>query len=417
MTTHPVDPAAASPAAAIPAASATRPASLDAVLAYAWTADEFTATDAMVTTGHTRSTTIDALGSLISLGLLRELPNAREAGDYRKGRPARRFALRAEAAAIVAVDAGNVHVTVTVADLRARPLATERIRLQPDRDEPAARRALIAAAVDRALGTAGRSRTDVLVVSVGVAAPVDAAGRSPRHPTGFWERMNPGLIDEFAWAPLVRIENDASLAAVAEGASGSAVGCRNYIALLAGGRFGAGVVVDGHLLRGAHGGVGEMVALDHVEGVGNAEGLGARAAKWAAEAVADGEVDPRGPLARLAPARLDGRAVLDLATRGDADAARIAERTGVLLARIVSVLGSMFDPQRIVVSGAIADGAEVVVAAARAALPTDLDLPAPELVVSRLGADVVVTGALAAGVGLARERALDIWAREPVAAG
>ncbi len=70
----------------------------------------------------------------------------------------------------------------------------------------------------------------------------------------------------------------------------------------------------------------------------------------------------------------------------------------------------MFDPERVVISGAIAAGADQIVAAARRALPTGLDLPAPELVVSRLGADVVVTGAVMAACAAARENALDIWA-------
>ncbi len=391
------------------AAAPPRPASLDAVLAYAWSTGEFTATDALEATGLTRSTTIDAMDALARLGLLEELPNARQAGEYRKGRPARRFSLRADAAVLVGVDAGNVHITATVTDLREQQLATRRTTLVMDRDHPAARARIIAAAVDDALSDAGRSRDDVLAVCVGVPAPVNAAGRSPHHPRGFWERMNPGLSDTFAWAPIVRIDNDASLAAVAEGAVGAAVGCRDYIALLAGVRLGAGVVVDGNVLRGAHGGVGEMVAFEHVDGVGTADGLGARVAAWAAAAVADGEASPDGTLAAIAAGEPDARAVLELAAAGDAAAMAIVDRVGAVLARIVSVLGSMFDPQRVVVSGAISEGIEAVVVAARRSLPTDLDLPAPELVVSQLGADVVVTGAVSAAAAAARLGALDVW--------
>lgn len=392
-------------------AASMRPASHDAVLAFAWATQEFTATEAMQATGLTRSTTIDALDALTGLGLLQELPNARLAGDYRKGRPARRFSLLDDAAVLVGVDAGHVHLTVVVTDLRSRPLATQRTTLELDHDPAAARSALIVAAIDEALEAAGRARAQVLAVCVGVPAPVNSEGRSPRHPTGFWERMNPDLVDALAWAPIVRIDNDASLAAVAEGTLGAAVGCRDYIALLAGSRLGAGVVVDGALLRGRHGGVGEMVAFDHVEGVGSADGLGTRIATWATRAVADGHADADGRLARIPPGDLDARAVLELAAAGDADARAIAERVGAVLARIVSVLGSMFDPQRVVISGGISPGVEDVAAAARRQLPTDLDLPAPELVVSTLGADVVVTGALAAASAAARDRALDFWPR------
>ncbi|MGC5075991.1 ROK family protein [Agrococcus sp. DT81.2] len=396
----------------LPAARA-RPASYDAVLAHAWTVEEFTATDVIQGTGLSRPTAIEAMEALARIGLLHELPDARQGGDYRRGRPARRFALRGDAAVLVGVDAGNVHVTATVTDLRSRALATHRTILEMDRDDPSARRTLIQGTVDAALQDAGRTRSDVLAVCVGVPAPVNAAGRSPRHPAGFWERMNPGLIDALSWAPLRRVDNDASLSAVAEGAIGAAQGCRDYVTLLAGARLGAGVVVDGNVLRGTHGGVGEMVAFDHVTGVGTADGLGARAEAWAVEAVATGAA-ATSALAALPRDRLDGRAVLELAAGGDEHARAIVDRLGDVLARVVSVLGSMFDPQLVVVSGAISAGIADVVAAARASLPTDLDLPAPELVASQLGTDVVVTGAIAAAAADARAHALDVWGADHV---
>lgn len=386
---------------------AARSPSQEAVWDYAWSVREFTASEAMAATGMTRSTVIDAMDGLAGVGLLRELPNARDAGLYRKGRPARRFELRADAAVLVGVDAGRGHVTVVVADLCSRPLVTHHVEADATSEDLAERRRVLTDAVDEALRRAGCERTDVAALCIGVPAPVDAAGRSPRHPEGFWDLMNPDLPEAFDWATLLRIDNDASLAAVAEGASGAAVGCRDYIALLAGDRLGAGVVIDGRVLRGAHGGVGEMVAFDHVEGVGSAHGLGHLAAQWALEAVSTGAVAADSALAR-AP-HLDGRVVLELAAAGDADARRIAERVGRMLARIVSVLGSMFDPSVVIVSGAVSDGVAQVAAEARAALPTDLHLPAPELVVSTLGADVVVTGALAAAADLARERLLGVW--------
>ncbi len=394
-------------------AGAARPASLDAVLAYAWDVDAFTATDAIEATGLTRSTAIETTEELIARGLLRELPNARAVGDYRKGRPARRFCLREDAAVLVGVDAGSELITVRVTDLRSRELTTRRVDVDPalggDADvDPAERRAVIVAAVRSTLTAVGCTAADVLALAVGVPAPVNKDGVSPRHPTGFWQRTNPGLIHAFDGIPLVRVHNDASLAAIAEGSVGAAVGCRDYVTLLAGVRMGAGVVIDGRLLHGAHGGVGEMVAFDHVEGVASADGLGARLSTWAAELVATGGAAPGSALAAVPSDRLDAAAVLTLAADGDADARALTARAGATLGRVVSVLGSMFDPRRIILSGPLSRGAEIVVDAARAALPTDLDLPAPALVASDLGDDVVVIGAVAAASALARDHALDV---------
>jgi predicted NBD/HSP70 family sugar kinase len=216
--------------------------------------------------------------------------------------------------------------------------------------------------------------------------------------------MNPGLVDLLSWAPIVRIENDASLAAVAEGTVGRATDSSDYVVLLAGERFGAGVVVDGHLLRGAHGGVGETVAFDHIVGVGTADGLGTRLTQWVRAA----SVPPGHPLFGAPPDTLTGRAVVDLAREGDAWAREFVERAGLLVARIAAVFGSLYNPQRIIVAGAVAEGLDEVVEVARMRLPHELDLPAPELLLSSLGAASVVTGAVSAANAAARRGVLHL---------
>ena len=386
-----------------------RRANLAAVLEHAWDAADFTASDAMARVGLTRSTTIDVIDELVGRGLLRELPNARAAGEYSKGRPSRRFELRADAGAVVGIDAGRAHLITTVADLRGATLVRERVDLDPENDAPEVRRARVAQALDGALSAAGLTRGQVTALCIGVPAPVDAAGGSPPHRDGFWRRMNPRFIDDFADPiPLVRVENDAYLAALAERAFGAAVGFDDFVVLLAGERLGAGVAVDGRILRGAHGGVAEMVAFDHVIGVGGAWGLGYRAAQWAREAVETGEVPPDHPLAQLREADIDGQHVLELAASGDPDALKVAERVGDALAVITGVFGSLFDPRRVIVSGAVADGIAPVIDAARRALPEELDLPIPEIHASALGADVVSIGAVAAAVETARTGVLDL---------
>ncbi len=387
--------------------SIARPASLDALLDFAWASAIFTATDAIDATGLTRSTAIGAIDSLVALGLLRELPNLRSTESYRLGRPARRFEFRADAGVLIGVDSGHERLTVALADLRGDEILAHHESFDLAESDPDVRRRQIAAAIDAALGEAQRAREDVLALCIGVPAPVNGAGRSPQHRAGFWQLMNPGFIDEFStWVPMVRIENDAYLAAIAEGSHGDAVGCRDYVALLAGERLGAGVVVDGRALRGAHGGVGEMGAFTRVRGVESDGGLGHIAAKFAREAIARGE---GGALAEVAPSELDGRAVMERAASGDRLALRVVEQLGGVLARIVSVLGNFYDPSRVIIAGAVPDGFEDVLTAARAELPATGEGRAPELVVSRLGGDVVATGAVAAALQAARTNALDVW--------
>lgn len=376
--------------------------SLGQVLDFAWGRGPFTATDAMAGASLTRSTTIDAIDTLVEVGVIRELPNARDAGECSAGRPARRFELPVDLGAVIALDAGDTHLGVTVTDLARAPLAHVRADLDPQHTV-GQRRAAILKHLDAALAVSGVPRDRILGLCAGVAAPVARNGSSPPHPDGFWERTNPGLAELLAgWAPVVEIKNDAALAAAAEGDLGEAVGCRDYIALIADERFGAGAVVDGHILHGAHGGVGEMVLFDHVRGVDSAEGLAPTIARLADDLVSSGEARPDGALARLTAEGLTADRVLALAATGDADATRIVRDAGAFLARVVAVLGSTYDPERVIVCGAIAETIQPVLDAARDVLRPLLDLPAPTILRSRLGADIVLTGAVSTALSAAR---------------
>lgn len=383
-------------------------ASLQAMLNFAWGRQAFVSTEAMDATGLTRSTSIEALDALIDVGLLMELPNARAIGQYSKGRPSRRFALRADAAVVVGMDAGRSQLTTTVADLSGATLAMETLRLDIDSGQRE-RRVAVIAAIDAALATAGRARDDVLAACVGVPAPVNSAGASPHQVGGFWQRMNPGLQELLeTWVPIVRIENDASLAALAEGSVGGAVGLSDFVVLLAGDRLGAGVVVDGHLLKGKHGGVGEMMAFDYVFGVESAIGIGLQLTDWVREAAAAKELPPGHSLAGIPVEELTGRMVLDLARSGDPWARGLVERAGALLARVAAVFGSLYDPERVIVAGAVAEGLAEVLEVAQNLLPMEINLPAPELRLSCLGAGSVSTGAVAGALDAARADVLKL---------
>ncbi|GAA1223285.1 ROK family protein [Microbacterium maritypicum] len=388
-------------------------ASVGAILDFAWTAGEFTATEAMAGTSLTRSTAIDAIDTLVGADVLRELPNARAAGTYRAGRPSRRFVLAPDLGVVIGVDAGDTHLAVTVADPLDRTLVHHRVEFEPSQSA-AGRRTTILERLGDALAEAEVTRDQVLAVCVGVAAPVNRDGISPPHPDGFWERTNPGLAEALRdWAPVVQIKNDAQLAAIAEGAEGAAIGCRDYVALLASERFGGGVVVDGHVLHGAHGGVGEGVVFDHIVGVGSAFGLRYAVQDQVRAAVDEGEIAADSAVGRLVEAdRIDPRLVLTLAASGDADAALVTSRVGATVARIVGVLGSMYDPARVIVCGAVAESIEPVLTAARRILPEELHLPAPEILASTLGAEVVSRGAVATARRAAREHAVPLLAEE-----
>lgn len=375
---------------------ASRGTSSEVLLAYAFDSGAFTATEAMAATGLTRSTVLAACDELVALGWLTALDDARAAGEYRKGRPARRYALDDRAGVVVGVDAGQHRVSVAVADLRGTVLGRSVASLGEDGLDVAVRLRALSDTVAAALAAAGAEPTEVLTVVVGIPAPVDAHGASPVDGR-YWDRMNPGF-DALGGLGRVVVENDANLAALAERPSS---GDASFAALLSGERFGAGIVVDGVLLRGARGGAGEMRVLDLVDGVHSSDGIGATARVLVAEAA-----DRIAPGSLLA-GRGGSERVFEAAAAGDPVALEVVDRLGDRLARVCVLLASLLDIDRVVVAGAVASVAEPVLVRARGHLASWDFGPVPELVASRLGADVVVLGAVA--------RAIDVVRGDPLA--
>ncbi|WP_260855763.1 ROK family protein [Curtobacterium sp. 9128] len=383
-----------------------RRSSLETVLDVAFTEQAFTASTVMARTGLTRSTVLAACDELVRSGWITALDDARTAGEYRLGRPAKRYELHRTAGLVVGVDVGNTRIAAVVADLRGTVLAQVERGAAAGTPGDDARRAAVAACVADALLQADHPGSPVLVTTVGVAAPVDRRGGSPSEDDGFWHRMNPGFAAALSGYGELVVENDANLAAIAERARGAG---DSFAALLSGERFGAGLIVDGVLLRGTHGGAGELRILNIVEGVGTPEGLGAACRTLAAAARAAGRILPGTPLATAAsePRVLDAPMVFAAAEADDPVALEIVERLAERLAKACIVLGSLLDIERVHVAGAIARPAERVIRRANALLQAGAFRPVPEVVASQLGADVVLVGAA--------QRALDTVRAHPLA--
>jgi predicted NBD/HSP70 family sugar kinase len=396
---------------------APRTANVGAVLELAWSAAAFTATDVIEATGLARSTAIALCDELIELGWLAELDDSRQSGaEYRKGRPARRYALRAEAGLLVGVDAGAHSITTVVTDIRGREVARAQRVVDPDADA-ASRIVVLDEVIDEALAGVGAvyaradgeagARPPVLCVAIGVPAPVDASARSPDSDE-FWRRMNPGLADliRSRGCPVI-VDNDANLAALAEGAIGAGVGAHSYIAMVAGERLGAGYVVDGRLVRG-RGKAGEMHLLSLIEGVGNPLGVAAVLRDWGRERRESGDLSADSPLALLPVEDIDAPAVFTAAESGDPDALDLLRQMADRLARIAAVLGGLLDVERIVFAGALAPSMPPLLDLTTAKLADYMNADPPELVASTLGADIVAQGAIASAMDHVRRNALGI---------
>ncbi|MEJ3404610.1 ROK family protein [Rathayibacter sp. YIM 133350] len=395
-----------------------RTMNLGRLLEHAWNRQAFTATDAMSWTGLTRSTVIGVCDELVRMGWIDELDDARSVGHYTKGRPARRYALRERAGAVIGVEAGYDRISAIVADLRGGRLATHSRAIPPltphrienGMTDAQTRRALVTEVVEAAVAASGMPQAAVLAITIGVPAPVDAAGRSPADAVGFWQAMNPGLVSRFPRVPLVTVENDANLAAIGEGSSPGGRGrdVDSFIAMLVSEGIGSGLMIDRRLVRGRRGGAGEMRFLDNVVGVGSPNGLAMLARQWAGDAIRSGTLPAASVLAQLDPATLDEHDVARAAAEGDDAATAIIARLSERLARICIVLGDLLDVDRIIVGGPVVDSLGVVIEAAAASLAASEDPTAPELVASELGTFGVGIGAVEHALGQVREHALGL---------
>ncbi|MCU1561963.1 MAG: sugar kinase [Arthrobacter sp.] len=369
-----------------------------AVLGFIRSTDLATGTELMARTGLTRASVLAVCEDLIRRGWIRELDSPLAAGSPGKGRPARRFGLNEQAGYVLGIDIGAATTTAAVADLRGTVLgrASERFRAT---DIPAEERiGAVDLACRRALKAAGTHPGRVLAVGAGIAAPVDRDGKvlASQH---FWSLFDVGLRSALkglhGWTVL--LENDANLAALGERWRGSGAGVDDLVVLLAGERLGAGVMESGRLLHGRGGAAGEMGYLDMVEGVGSSDGIASLARQWSA---AGG-----GPSA-------SARRVFEDAAAGDPAALEILERISERMARVIASIASLINPEQVVIGGAVADSAGVLLPGITALLPRFTVTP-PRVTVSPLGDAIVTVGAIRHALDYVEANALELQLAAP----
>jgi glucokinase len=220
------------------------------------------------------------------------------------------------------------------------------------------------------------------------------------------------LVDRLAEAleiPFV-VDNDVNLAALAHAWRGDARFVRDFVTISIGTGSGAAIVTGGQLLKGSHNAAGEIghlvlrqdqlhetvaSGLGRFEAFVSGPGIATRAQALLAE---------RGGPSMLEGVEMTAEAVLAAAATGDRIGREVVEELLDILAMAMIALVCTVDPELIVLDGAVG----------RSLAPylgqlTDRIAPAvpvaPRIVVSRLGRDATVTGAIAAALQLARRHA------------
>ena len=317
-------------------------------------------------TGLSRTTVHSLVAELKGWAMVQEVDAVQP--DARGGRPAIQLVLRDASQAVLGIDFGHSHVQVAIADMARNVRAERRCDLDVNHHaiEALDTSARLAA---ETLAESGFERSSLVGAGIGIPGPVDR-----EHGTAGSATILPGWVGLRIASEMqrrlgipVEIENDANLGALAELTWGAGRDCSNFAYVKAATGIGAGLVIDGRLLRGASGTAGEIghTTLDE-EGAlcycGN---------RGCLETVASGPSIIR--LVANGSDGADGSAltlehVVELVVDGDVRARRAVSDAGREIGVAVAGLCNLIDPERVIVGGMLSRAGEVLLQPLRESL-------------------------------------------------
>ena len=237
---------------------------------------------------------------------------------------------------VLAFDIGGTWVKYGIVDASGRLLFVDQLATQsaPDGKALLTRLLAVAAPLVTAYAPAGIAFSTLGIIDAREGRLVGAVEAI----SGYFGQSPKASFESAFQLPVV-VENDGNCVALAEGWTGSAAGVPHYLALTLGTGIGGGVVIDGHLYRGANGAAGEWGYM-MIDGK-----------MW------EDHASPRGLAAaaeRARPGRsYDAEAVFAARDAGDAEMGELVAQWFALLASGLANLLFAFNPSRVIVGGGI----------------------------------------------------------------
>nr|WSW46083.1 ROK family protein [Streptomyces sp. NBC_01001] len=346
-------------------------------------------------TGLSKPTVSSALAALEQAGLVRE------AGTHapERGRIAVLYAPDPTAGYALGLDIGRSWLRVALADLDGTVVARSDVR-----NQARTANSMADLAVSAARGLVADSALDpgkVTQAVVGTPGVYDEDERRVRYAQQLPGWGRPGLLDRIrdGLGLPVAVQNDANLAALGEYTYGVGAGSRLFVYVMIGTGLGMGIVNEGRLFTGAHGGAGEIGFLPwagHREPEPEADSM---------EDAVSAEAVVQTARAHGMTGPLTAKDVFDAARAGDAAAARAVELEGERLAHTVAAVSAVLDPDLVVLGGGVGHNADLL-RTVRQTLRTLTPLR-PKVAPSSLGEDAVLLGAVATALDAARDLAFE----------
>ena len=320
----------------------------------------------------------------------------------RSGRRATAVTLARGLGLVAGLHFSSRHLRVAIADVGLNVVAENHVplALEHRHDRELDRATLL---LRDMLDSLGVDFGDILGVGVGLPAPVDTR-------TGMIS--TPGLLRGWEGVPIasvlharvnrpVFVDAEANLGALAEARSGAARGAAGAAYLHVGHTVSAGLLIDGAVFHGVTGKAGQIghVSIDENGALCKCGSRGCLDTLASGPALLE--------LFRDDPSMQRIRDLLLRAESGDASARRVIADAGRHLGVAAASLSNLFDPERIVIGGELAQAGETLLAPMRHALDRAAlagDGMVPEIVQGALGDRAELLGCLALAtesVGLA----------------
>ncbi|MET8685342.1 ROK family transcriptional regulator [Streptomyces sp. NPDC004732] len=335
------------------------PSSPGEVLALLRTGAAETRADISRLTGLARSTVSQRVDALIAHGFLAEEADGGSTG----GRPPRRLRLRTREHAVAGVDLGASHCRVALMDIGGETLALREDPLSIA-DGPQAVLGHVERTLRALLEESGRDAGGLQSIGVGVPGPVEFSTGRPVDPPimpGWHQFPIPEFFAERFGARAL-VDNDVNVMALAEQRR-AFPDTRYLLYIKVGTGIGCGIVADSRLHRGAQGSAGD---IGHIR-VGDTEDPCRCGNTGCLEAVAGGAALAR-RLSALGLEATSGSDVVRLVKSGNRDAVRMVREAGRSVGEVLAGLVNFFNPDTVVVGGALAAVHDQLLAGVREAV-------------------------------------------------
>jgi predicted NBD/HSP70 family sugar kinase len=339
-------------------------------------------------TGLSKPTVGAAVARLEQAGMIR----ATGPQHGRRGRSPIAYVVRDNAGFVVGVDIGGTNIRAGAADIFGEPIYDEQEQTVSGGGRGLAGQIgeIAGRAVERARATHER------LLAVGISTPgiVDRDSGRVRlaynvSPDGMLDPLGP-IVGRFG-VPVL-IDNNINLAALGEKSFGLARGVSTMVFIGVGAGVGMGIIMGDELVRGAHGGAGEIGYLPLV-----GDPFDPRHKRHGG---LEDEIGAAGVLSAYGAGAASAQEVFERAGGGDARAAEVVQHVAARLGAAIATVCAILDPELVVLGGGIGSS-PLLLSPVRGAAAALVPMTA-RIETSRLGDRAALQGAIAVALHAAR---------------